>query len=411
MKKIVGTIAAALIAVSAFADVGIGSWGRGIWEPAYYDDADGKVKSWTGTSWSGSVREGISIHGETESIGFNIDMNADNIGSASNYVGFGDTAYWWVKPFSMLEVKVGRVQDDTGRGNLGYGLFNWRRIGQGWTGEDVTFTRFGNGTGGQADGAIVKFTPIENLWAIAAFNFADGDEAKYVYTQKAQYGIGYNINGVGLVRAQFIGAANAKDKDGTTIANGNFEVAFDLTALDNLYLTVGAKIPMGLAAVSAYKNTGYMGPSNRIKVAAGANFTMDAITFHAYAVANLPNTVSYETGIAGYKVKYDITNCANVEFGVGADIDLGNGLGINADVRFATAHDYNAVVKSPNTDARTGCIRDSASGFSFLVGLTKNVSGGMFGIGFEGATSNVLSGNDEVGRLDWHVPFVISAAF
>ena len=43
MKKIVGTIAAVAVAAGvAFADVGIGSWGRSVWTPVAYDDADGK---------------------------------------------------------------------------------------------------------------------------------------------------------------------------------------------------------------------------------------------------------------------------------------------------------------------------------------------------------------------------------
>ena len=77
MKKIVGTIAAiALAASSAFAGVGIGSWGRAIWAPVQ-GDGD-KVTSWEGISWgSAKSRVGISVHGESENVGFNLDMNGD----------------------------------------------------------------------------------------------------------------------------------------------------------------------------------------------------------------------------------------------------------------------------------------------------------------------------------------------
>ena len=70
MKKIVGTIAAiALAASSAFAGVGIGSWGRAIWAPVQ-GDGD-KVTSWEGISWGGAKsRVGISVHGESENVGF-----------------------------------------------------------------------------------------------------------------------------------------------------------------------------------------------------------------------------------------------------------------------------------------------------------------------------------------------------
>ena len=335
MKKIVGTIAAiALAASSAFAGVGIGSWGRAIWAPVQ-GDASG-VSSWEGISWGGNtVRTGISIHGESENVGFNIDMNADG-----NAAGIGDTAYFWAKPWSWLELKVGKVQDDTGRGNGAYGIFNWKRMGLGWTGEDVTFTRFGNGAGGQANGAIVKVTPVDGLWIIAAMDVQDNQPAEKTYLDNAQYGAGYVIDGIGHIRAQYIGQSK------------KVNAAFDLTAVENLFVTVDAYVPVdgngGAANVNAY-----------------ANLKLDAVSLHALVTTSIASDFGFGVGI-------------------GADVDLGNGLGSNFDVRYQ------------KTD------------LSFLAGLTKGLSNGMIGVGFQG---NVGALDTSSSSFSWAVPVVISASF
>ena len=334
MKKIVGTIAAiALAASSAFAGVGIGSWGRAIWAPVQ-GDASG-VSSWEGISWGGNtVRTGISIHGESENVGFNIDMNADGNGA-----GIGDTAYFWAKPWSWLELKVGKVQDDTGRGNGAYGIFNWKRMGLGWTGEDVTFTRFGNGEGGQGNGAIVKVTPVDGLWIIAAMDVQDNQPAEKTYLDNAQYGAGYVIDGIGHIRAQYIGQSK------------KVNAAFDLTAVENLFVTVGAYVPVdgngGAANVNAY-----------------ANLKLDAVSLHALVTTSIASDFGFGVGI-------------------GADVDLGNGLGANFDVRY------------------------QKSDLSLLAGLTKGLSNGMIGCGFQGDVEAL----DSNAKFKWAVPVVISAWF
>ena len=195
MKKIVGTIAAVAVAAGvAFADVGIGSWGRAIFSPVGALTLEGRktfvsneTTSWTGGK--GTSRMGFSVHGESENVGFNVDLKADGY----SVLGINDTAFFWAKPWEFLEVKIGKVQDDTGRGNLCYGMFNWWRMGFGFTGEDLTFTRFGNGGGGQANGAIVKVTPVEGLWIIGAFNLNDpvnnDVEATKVFGNQSQYGV------------------------------------------------------------------------------------------------------------------------------------------------------------------------------------------------------------------------------
>ena len=423
MKKIVGTIAAVAVAAGvAFADVGIGSWGRAVWTPVAYDDADGKVKSWEGISWGGSFsRIGITVHGESENVGFALDMNADNYSSTG--IGVHDIAHFWAKPWSWLEVKIGKTQDDTGRGNIAYGIFNWKRMGAGWTGEDVTFTRFGNGTGGQAQGAIVKVTPVEGLWAIAAFDVQDNGEAVSTFGNHAQYGVGYNIEGIGHIRAQYIGGEKTTDMDGNTVAKDQINAAFDLAAVENLYLTVGAYIPLhlnrgdfkphskgtpidksfyfdtetGNGKQNEYKNNSIEESIPQVKLAVGASYKVAAVTFNAFFVGYLPNTVK----ISGIEYTKDF----NCQVGVGADVDLGNGIGLVADVRFSSAVSYS---NSSTT------FKASGEEVVFLVGASKALTNGSIGIGFQGDINNIITSDfkdNSNTRFNWCIPVLISASF
>ena len=407
MKKIVGTIAAVAVAAGvAFADVGIGSWGRAIFSPVGTLDGGKTFVSNETISWmggKGTSRMGFSVHGESENVGFNVDLKADGY----SVLGINDTAFFWAKPWSFLEVKIGKVQDDTGRGNLCYGMFNWWRMGFGGTGEDLTFTRFGNGGGGQANGAIVKITPIEGLWIIGAFNLNDTVsntvEATKVFGNQSQYGVGYNINGVGSVRAQYIGQANATNKDGDTVANGKAEVAFDLTAVDGLYVTVGAQIPFAFDALDVSGT--YPTASNQVKIAAGADFKLAAVTLHAIVDARLPNTVSKSVGSIDAKT----TLGGRIGVGVGADVDFGNAIGLVADIRFQSAQD--GIAESTfdgNTTTSTSVLEGKDSTLSFLVGLSKGLTNGSIGVGFEGEIQKITTSDS---KFNWAIPVVISASF
>ena len=405
MKKIVGTIAAVAVAAGvAFADVGIGSWGRAIFSPVGTLDGGKTFVSNETISWmggKGTSRMGFSVHGESENVGFNVDLKADGY----SVLGINDTAFFWAKPWSFLEVKIGKVQDDTGRGNLCYGMFNWWRMGFGFTGEDLTFTRFGNGGGGQANGAIVKITPIEGLWIIGAFNLNDTVsntvEATKVFGNQSQYGVGYNINGVGSVRAQYIGQANATNKDGDTVANGKAEVAFDLTAVDGLYVTVGAQIPFAFDALDVSGT--YPKASNQVKIAAGADFKLAAVTLHAIVDARLPNTVSKSVGSMDAKT----TLGGRIGVGVGADVDFGNGIGLVADIRFNSAQDRVYEVSVADVTATETEVKEQST-LSFLVGLSKGLTNGSIGVGFEGEIQKITTSDSQ---FNWAIPVVISASF
>ncbi|MGN0731386.1 MAG: hypothetical protein ACI4MA_05675, partial [Treponema sp.] len=367
----------------AFADVGIGSWGRAVFAPVGSLDGE-TVQSFTTASWynwTNTPRVGISIHGESDSFGFNIDMNADKDGM--NQVGVHDTAFLWAKPWSWLEVRIGKIQEQTARGNLCYGLYNYLRLGYSGStnGEDLTFGMF------SITGATVKITPVEGLWIIGAINTGlysapGGDfnpdgvaSAAAVFGNNSQYGIGYDIDGVGSVRVKYACSGNLSDKDGNTITNGTINAAFDLTAVENLYLTVGAFVPLAFNATSNVQ---------QVKLAAGANFNLTPVTLHAFVEGYLPNTV----------VEGQYYANGRIGGGIGADFDFGNGIGLNADVRFVSPQE-----KSGD---------DDKSELDFLVGLSKGVTNGSIALGFEGAVENIIGSKQ---NFVWAVPVVITGSF
>ena len=424
MKKIVGTIAAVAVAAGvAFADVGIGSWGRAIFAPVASLDGE-TVQTFDTTSWykwTNVPRVGITVHAESENVGFNIDMNADKNGMGA--VGIHDTAQFWAKPWSWLEVKIGKTLDDTGRGNLCYGLFNWLRLGYGGAGEDLTFNRFGGGVG-----AIVKVTPVKGLWAIGAFGVVDTESALKTFGNNSTYAAGYEIEGIGHIRAQYKGDTNAYDKEGTTIGNGVINAAFDLTAVDNLWVTVGAYIPLGLNAITgyteykadpnSYEKAKVVAVSNQITLAAGASYKLSAVTLHGYVRGKLPNTIkdSFELSVLGTKVadvELEATKGGKVEVGIGADFDLGNGLTVIGDVRFQTSQDkiLSTTSKPVAGDEEKGsiCISDNTSELDFMVGIQKALTNGSIGVGFEGGVTNFL--DSKTSYFQWAIPVVITASF
>ena len=346
MKKIVGIIAAAAMAANVFAAVGVGAWGRSVWAPVASDGNEVStfaLPSWAWDKAAAPGRIGFSISGSSDNIGFNLDFAGEN-------GGLGDTQFIWVKPWSFLELQVGRVQDNSARGDGGFGAYGWLRNSKAaGIGEDLTFMRFGNGNNGQAEGAIVKVTPIDGLWIEAALNGFNGNWAKVEDVYKnGQYGIGYNINGIGHIRAQYIGVSKT------------INAAFDLSAVKNLSLTIGGFIPTDTV----------LNPNTNIN--AYASYTLDALKLHALAAVAIAKDVDDPT----------------INAGIGADYSLSNGIGFVADVRGTFFGDTNS--------------------FSFLVGATKGFSNGVIGIGFQGVTQSA----DGVGsfyvadgeKFGWQIP-------
>ena len=379
MKKtlIAVAAAAALTATSAFAEITFGAWLRTLTAPVASNGEDTVVG--TANSWGLGARTAcIDINGVSEDGKAGFAMNVFN--DMSMDISAGDRAVLWVKPVDMVKISVGKYDSpDNGlRGDFCYGSWNWLRpYNWAFDGEGLTFD------GIWRKGLMVEADPIDGLHAFVVIPMADANADSY-YTKaedtyrNVQIGFGYAIDGVGKLKAQFIGddsyTTDAEGDRDETKTTGQIGVAFDLNAVENLYVTVGARF--GIA------DKDYRPDYIKMAFTAGASYQVsDAMKF------------SVDGGYIQYQDDCTVRNdeaVDNVFFvGAGVDYTIMDGLSLAADVR------YMSNVKGINTkDADAvknfkGYGKDYDEGaISFLVGINKSVSSnGSLGIGFQGATN------------------------
>ena len=379
MKKtlIAVAAAAALTATSAFAEITFGAWLRTLTAPVASNGEDTVVG--TANSWGWGARTArIDINGVSEDGKAGFAMNVFN--DMSMDISAGDRAVLWVKPVDMIKISVGKYDSpDNGlRGDFCYGSWNWLRpYNWGFDGEGLTFD------GIWRKGMMIEADPIEGLHAFVVIPMEDANADSYYKKaedtyRNVQIGFGYAIDGVGKLKAQFIGddsyTTDAEGDRDETMTTGQIGVAFDLNAVENLYVTVGARF--GIA------DKDYAPDYIKMAFTAGASYQVsDAMKF------------SVDGGYIQYQDDCTVRNdeaVDNVFFvGAGVDYTIMDGLSLAADVR------YMSNVKGINTkDADAvknfkGYGKDYDEGaISFLVGVNKSVSSnGSLGIGFQGATN------------------------
>jgi len=250
MKKlIIAALIASLIAGAAFAQVAegisIGGWGRGNFAPLIIQgapqkdgetvkDTDGnaeKAKVFAGTGSFASDNDidvEIEIAGKTDFVGFGLGLAWG--GLSATPAGFTATgAHIWAKPLGndMITVYAGNFVVDTLRGKIGSindgfeyftlrkannkagGLFTWEK--------DQIFTRLGKNVG---LGFGLTSSPVDGLFLGLAVDgpglwfdenglFAESTAtqdftAKHAY-RSIQVSAGYELDGIGLARVQYVG--------------------------------------------------------------------------------------------------------------------------------------------------------------------------------------------------------------
>ena len=411
MKKtlIAVAAAAALTATSAFAEITFGAWLRTLTAPVASNGEDTVVG--TANSWGWGARTArIDINGVSEDGKAGFAMNVFN--DMSMDISAGDRAVLWVKPVDMIKISVGKYDSpDNGlRGDFCYGSWNWLRpYNWGFDGEGLTFD------GIWRTGMMIEADPIEGLHAFVVIPMEDANADSYYKKaedtyRNVQIGFGYAIDGVGKLKAQFIGddsyTTDAEGDRDETKTTGQIGVAFDLNAVENLYVTVGARF--GIA------DKDYRPDYIKMAFTAGASYQVsDAMKF------------SVDGGYIQYQDDCTVRNdeaVDNVFFvGAGVDYTIMDGLSLAADVR------YMSNVKGINTkDADAvknfkGYGKDYDEGaISFLVGVNKSVSSnGSLGIGFQGATNGcgfVQSNGkglvaNEADDFVWAIPVSVSVWF
>ena len=431
MKKtlIAVAAAAALTATSAFAEITFGAWLRSITGVASNGE---DILTGTSNSWGGMRPSRLNVAGTSEdgNVGFKLDMyynTGDNI-------QVGDNAYIWVKPASSVQIALGKFDGgETGlRGDFCYGSWNWLRPGN-WIADDEGLTFNGSHT----NGLMAKITPVDGLVAVIqlpVYNSTWGgnntayaaktatEDAKNTIEdtfKNGMYAAAYTIEGLGTLKAGYFGSYAEHKKGETTreylLANaqedgkwvlksdssaepewkynsdtytkdseqiGTVNVAFDFNAVENLFVTVGARF--GIA------DKEFNAGNEKMKITAGASYQVsDAMKFSVSG-----GYVQYQDKCTGKDGKDDSA------FGIGAGVDYAimDGLNAAADLRYKS---------------NAGGDKDGA--ISFLVGVTKNVSSnGYIGVGFQGATNgNGLTGIKANAGDDfvWAIPVALQVGF
>ncbi len=417
MKKtlIAVAAAAALTATSAFAEITFGAWLRVITGVGSNGE---DVVMGTTNSWGGIRPSRVNVAGTSEdgNAGFKLDVyfnatkaqvvKADGTFDGSTQVlEVGDNAYIWVKPASSVQLALGKFDGgETGlRGDLCYGSWAWLRPCN-WIADDEGLTFNGSHT----DGLMAKITPIDGLTAVIQLPVYNSDwggynnayqketavdgvkiDAKYTIEdtfKNGMYAAAYTIEGVGTLKAGFFGADNEKTVNGKKYnQTGTINVAFDLNAIENLYVTVGARF--GIA------DKEFKEENEKMKITAGASYQVsDAMKFSVSG-----GYVQYQDKCVG-KTGDKKDNAFSV--GAGVDYAIMDGLNAAADVRYKNI--------GYGKEGDDGAI-------SFLVGVTKNVSSnGYIGLGFQGATNGCgLKGISANAADDfvWAIPVVLQVAF
>ena len=386
------------------AEITFGSWGRALWVTAANanDGKDDTVVTDVHQSWGGAApRTALGIAGNSDNVGFKLDIHANGTG-----LGVGDNALIWVKPIDMVRLSVGKHDENVLRGDAAFGLWNWDRIGAVDGQEGWTFLDYLDG-----EGVTAVITPMEALTlGVHLPTSLDGSHTSPLVTNdknevesdlyttgsledawlNSAIAAGYNIEGVGTVKVglklnhglgtitkddngNITYASYYKDKDGKDVETWcQIAAAFDLTAVENLFVSVGARI--NTLDTVAHEVNAYA------RFAATEQLAIHAI---------VGSKINANDG-KDYKKDYD---ALGFTAGAGVDFALDGGLGLFADLRYA-----NGIWKS-------GTSADNSDTFTLGAGVTKGFSNGVIGIAFEGTTNNKgRYGLKDADAFAWEIP-------
>ena len=380
MKKIVGMIAAAALATTAFAEINIGSWNRAVFAPVAYDgDA---VRAVEGPSWGvedkGGVRTGLSFSASSENAGMVFDFH----GNPGAEIAMGDNAYTWVKPVDMLTLKFGKMDNNWGRLDHCFGTWDYWRFGI-ERGEGLAGVERQKGLG-----AEVTLQPVEGFVVDYEANFTGDNHTYDVMWESSSTMIGYQAD-FGFIRAIINGqqAATYKAKDTDTKPAAVIGLAADITSIENLTLKVGASIPTVLT-----KDT------SAIKAAVAGDYALDVATIHAQVNLDvLPKKINddkdWELGNIGLNI------------GAGVDYKINDALTAVVDFRYQTYTNKEA------DGADKVKLVDPA--FGGYVGLQQQLSNASFAFGamFGKRSMNIAQSSGKADDFTFAIPLTMTVSF
>ena len=408
MKKtlIAVAAAAALTATSAFAEITFGAWLRSALIPVAYDGEDylgGLTQSWGGAARTAVL--GVNGVSEDGMAGFTFEIR----NQAGEGINMGDRTVAWLKPIEQLKLSVGKFDggDNGFRQGTGFGVWDYVR-------PSATTSLFFHGDDGLMDsiggnGFMAEIFPIEGFKVMVNVPFLSmvdkkdeagnyvqqykdgkwvtvldkepGVQHAYDIYKKTQIGAAYTIDGVGELKVLWTNVSEEKEL-GTKKYNdvGKLGIAFNLSAVENLNVAIGAKFDISDKEIDGTRNKAYF--------AAKASYNVsDAITFNAVGGIKLFKNDDYDP-----------------KWGIGAGVDyvVMDGLTVNADIRYMSETKLNGNGKEDDS-------------LSFLVGAAKTIgSNASLGVGFEGATNGGGFATFSAAKNDaftWCVPVMFNLSF
>ncbi|WP_318713605.1 hypothetical protein [Treponema sp.] len=421
-KTLIAVAAAAALTTSAFAEITFGAWLRVLAAPVA-SDGDETVTA-MGNSWGYGARVArLNVNAVAEDGKAGFDMGIYN--DLNDGLSTGDQWSIWTKPVEQVKLSFGKYDNNTLRGDLCYGSWNWLRPTSSWYVEDEGLLMSGNG----GKGALIEVTPMEGLYIQALIPIdTTKQKAEDVY-KNARGGFAYSIDGIGKIKGQVIlnntpeKAAVAAEKGAFVGTNGvvsnfdagetldtgavvikeavkaaaasdayldkTFEAEFDLTSVENLWLGVGFQMKM----IDKLDDREDQYKTSKMKIALGASYQVnDDLKVSASGAYLTAQKGKDDGGVDGV-----------FQLGAGVDYNLGEGINLAADVRY----------KSKANDV------DNTDSLAFLVGVTKGISSnGYVGVGFQAQTNSgtwantVIKGEEAKGdKLTWAIPVAMSVWF
>lgn len=440
MKKTLLTVAAAAtLAAGAFAEVTFGAWARMVVVPVAHDSHE--LRAGLNQSWGGTPRVfGLSVNGVTEGgkVGAYFQMfkqyDSDNESAWKSGLADGDNAAMWYKPVDGLTISLGSWEDNSLRTDLCFGQWDTIRAAgaddaktQG-VGEKFSFQGMSN------TGVGVNFSMIENLTVIAGvpFNFLEKGGDVDGYHDRGQFEraykgvsaqVGYNVMGLAKIKLGYYGG---KAKQLHRYSKGSYgkncheyfgeaEVGLDLTPVDGLFVTLGARFDLMDSEYGKWVKTDRSNGELKARE-------------QVYA-AGLRYGFGLGTVYAGAKVAVEAVKTPLVSFGVGADFVVMDGLTALADFRMVMRQEYSynsGVYGGDFNDPLRGLNRDikgkhvSEGAISFSAGLRQDLGGANVTVAFVGQTNakrdmrglkplNAHAGDQD--HLMFQVPVVFTYSF
>ena len=342
-------------------------------------------------SWGGNApRTALAIHGDSENVGFALDIHSNGYS-----LGQGDNAYIYVKPLPIVTAYLGKLDINILRSDAAFGLWNWDRLG----------VVDKNGTGGEGfifpdildKNLAVVATPVEGLTIGAGINTGlDGSQTqlKNLFGNKSGAALAYAIPGVGTAKLGIRANPNGLSEDQEDeVSYTTINAAFEYTGVENLYAAIGIQTP---SAKKVYTMTKTAASDPDVTVGSAvtpvinlyARYNAGAATVHFTGAVKL-FCDDYEEGDIG-----EDGNALGFYVGAGVDYDLGEGLGVFADIRYANGIWCNSS-SGDNTD-----------NLVLGLGVSKGFSNGVLGVAFEGSTNSNgrAAAYKDVDVFAWEIP-------